>query len=113
LSLILSQPIFGRLFTFGRTAESVIRSLVDIADLIGDGRASALAAETVNVSIIPFLPGHGLIASEGGRPATFQKGLGIEVPEDFNQGSHEPGPSGLMTGADAGAVVAMKVLVEQ
>ena len=42
-----------------------------------------------------------------------EKGLGIEVAEDFDQRRHNPGPPGLMTGAYAGAVVAVKILVEQ
>src|SRR5271166_1743687 len=50
---------------------------------------------------------------KGGRPAAFQKGLGVEVPEDFDQGRHQPGPSGLMTGADTGAVIPVEILVEQ
>src|SRR5580704_19714465 len=52
-------------------------------------------------------------ASKGGSPPGFEKGLGVEVPEDFDQRRHEASPAGLMTGADAGAVVAMEVLVEQ
>ena len=43
----------------------------------------------------------------------FEKGLGIEVPKDFDQRRHHPGLPGLMTGADAGTIVAMKILVEQ
>ena len=43
----------------------------------------------------------------------FKKGLGVEVPENFDQRRDHPGPTGLMTGADAGAVVAVKILVEQ
>src|SRR6516165_3023870 len=46
-------------------------------------------------------------------PASFQKDLGVEVPKDFDQGGHQPGPSGLMTGAETSAVVPMEVLVEQ
>jgi hypothetical protein len=58
------------------------------------------------------LPGWASFAPEGGRPATFEKGLGVEVPEDFDQGRHQTGPSGLMAGADPGAVVAMEIFVE-
>ena len=50
---------------------------------------------------------------KGRLSAVFEKGLGVEVPENFDQRSHYPGPAGLMTGADAGAVVAVKILVEQ
>jgi hypothetical protein len=54
----------------------------------------------------------GLFSLEGRFPAAFQMALGVEVPEDFEQRRHQPGPSGLMTGANASAVVAMEVFVE-
>ena len=37
----------------------------------------------------------------------------IELAEYVDQSRHDPGPPGLMAGADAGAVVAMEVFVEQ
>ena len=43
----------------------------------------------------------------------FEKGLGVEAAEEFDQRRHQSGPAGLMTGADPGAVVAVKILVEQ
>src|SRR5262249_31511457 len=43
----------------------------------------------------------------------FQIILGIEMPEDRDQDCNQSGPPGLMTGADAGTVVAVKILVEQ
>src|SRR5215470_4740005 len=54
-----------------------------------------------------------LYSLEGGGAAGFEVGLGIEMPEDFDQRRHQPGPAGLVTGADAGAVVAMEIFVEQ
>ena len=48
-----------------------------------------------------------------GSAALFQISVGTELPEDFDQCCRQPGPSGLMTGADAGPVVAVKILVEQ
>ena len=42
----------------------------------------------------------------------FEIGLGVEVPEDLDQRRHNPGPPGLVAGTDAGAVVAVEVLVE-
>jgi len=39
--------------------------------------------------------------------------VGIELTKDFDRRRDDPGPSRLVTGADAGAVVAMKILVEQ
>jgi hypothetical protein len=42
----------------------------------------------------------------------FEKSPSIEVPEDFDQRRHHPGPSGLMTSADSSAVVAMKIFIE-
>ena len=65
------------------------------------------------VSSMLILPGQALFALEGRFPAAFQIALGVEMPEDFDQRRHQPSPSGLMTGADAGAVVAMEILVEQ
>ena len=50
---------------------------------------------------------------KGRLPPVFEEGSGVEVPENFDQRRHHPGPTGLMTGADAGAVVAVKILVEQ
>src|SRR5271166_5543350 len=54
-----------------------------------------------------------LFALKGGGSPVFEKGLGVKVPKDFDQRRHKPGPPRLMTGADTGAVVAMKVFVEQ
>ena len=41
---------------------------------------------------------------KGGLSPLFEKGPGVEVPEDFDQRHHHSGPTGLMTGADPGAV---------
>src|SRR5215472_11994420 len=41
---------------------------------------------------------------KGRLPAMFEKGLSVEASKDFYQRRHHPGPPGLMTGADAGAV---------
>jgi hypothetical protein len=53
--------------------------------------------------------GESLFTLKGGSPPGFEKGLGIEAPEDFDLRRHEPRPSCLMTGADAGAVIAMEI----
>jgi len=42
-------------------------------------------------------PGKGLFVMEGGGPAAFEKGVGVETPKDLDQRRHQPGPSGLMT----------------
>jgi hypothetical protein len=47
------------------------------------------------------------------KAAALPPGLGIEMPKDFDQRRHQPGPSGLMAGADACAVVAMEIFIEQ
>ena len=47
------------------------------------------------------------------KAAALPPGLGIEMPKDFDQRRHQPGPSGLMAGADACAVVAVEIFVEQ
>jgi hypothetical protein len=46
-------------------------------------------------------------------PSAPEKALGIELPKNFDQARNHTRPSRLMTGADTGAIVAMKVLVEQ
>src|SRR5829696_9404360 len=45
--------------------------------------------------------------------ASLQHLFGIERSEELRQLRHEPGPSGLMTRAQPGAVVAVEVLVEE
>src|SRR5262245_6638288 len=52
-------------------------------------------------------------SSEHRLAPALQIGLGIELAEDLDHGCDDPGPAGLMTGADTGAVVAVKVFVEQ
>src|SRR6478609_2008426 len=42
-----------------------------------------------------------------------QQFAGLDVAKELDQGRRQPGPSGLVTGADAGAVVAVEVLVEE
>jgi hypothetical protein len=59
-----------------------------------------------------YLPGPGLFVMKGGRAAALQKGVGIELAKNLDQAGHDPGPSGLMAGADAGTNVAVKILVE-
>src|SRR5271168_5003862 len=54
-----------------------------------------------------------LFTMKGGSSPASEKGLGIEAPKDFDQRRHEPGPSCLMTGADASAIVAVEIFVEQ
>ena len=49
-----------------------------------------------------------LVESKDGRAPGFEIGLAIEAPEDFDQRRHETGPSCLVTGANAGAVVAVE-----
>jgi hypothetical protein len=39
--------------------------------------------------------------------------LRVELAKDFDQWVDQPGPSSLMTGADAGTVVAEEIVVEQ
>jgi len=50
---------------------------------------------------------------KGSIPPVFEKGPRIEMPKNFDQRRHYTGPPGLMTGTDAGAVVAVKILIEQ
>jgi len=40
----------------------------------------------VRAAAVP--PKAALFATKGGSPPAFQKGLGVEVPKDFNQGRH-------------------------
>ena len=50
---------------------------------------------------------------EGGLLAAFQALLRIERAEELDQLRHQPGPAGLMAGAEPRAVVAVEVFVEQ
>src|SRR5262249_15126204 len=56
-----------------------------------------------------------LVSSElkCGLSPMLEKGSRIELAEDFDQRRHQPSPSGLMAGADAGTIVAMEIFVEQ
>ena len=47
-----------------------------------------------------------------GQPS-LQHGLGVDAAKIFDQTGDDAGPSGLVAGADAGAIIAMKILVEQ
>ena len=47
------------------------------------------------------------------RQSALQYGLGVDVAKIFDQTGDDTGPAGLVAGANAGAVVAMEVLVEQ
>ena len=50
--------------------------------------------------------------AKGLGPSTFQKRVRIYPPVDFDQFRYDPGPSSLVTGANARTVVAMKILIE-
>src|SRR5215469_3582426 len=78
-------------------------------------RNSPPSTHTISRELPPFTmpPSHALSAVKGGCSPAFEKGLGIEAPEDLDQRRHQPGPSCLVTGADTGAIVAMEILVEQ
>src|SRR5215472_1177850 len=65
------------------------------------------------VVAMALIPLDTLYSLEGGGAAGLEIGVGIEMPKDFDQRRHQPGPAGLVTGADAGAVVAMEIFVEQ
>jgi hypothetical protein len=45
--------------------------------------------------------------------ASLQKGGGVELAEYVDETGDNAGPACLMAGADAGAVIAMEVLLEQ
>jgi len=47
------------------------------------------------------------------RQSALQYGLGVDAAKVFDQTSDDAGPSGLLAGADAGAIVAVEVFVEQ
>src|SRR6516162_3247311 len=56
---------------------------------------------------------HGSLNYERRREPALQYGLGVDVSEVFEQTGNDSRPPGLMAGADAGPVVAVKVFVEQ
>ena len=51
--------------------------------------------------------------NERGLLARLQDTLGIQQAEELDELGHDPGPAGLVAGAQPGAVVAVEVLVEQ
>ena len=51
--------------------------------------------------------------SERGLLTNFQCPLGIQKPVELDGLGHQPGPAGLVAGAQPGAVVAVEVLVEE
>src|SRR5215469_4363539 len=70
----------------------------------------------VMMATLPFngiVDSLGLIARKNGGAPAFEKGSGIQASKNFDQRRHQPGPSGLVTGADAGAIVAVEIFVEQ
>jgi hypothetical protein len=48
--------------------------------------------------MISILLGWALVALRGGRSADFENGPGVEIPEDFDQGSHQLGPAPISGG---------------
>ena len=44
--------------------------------------------------------------------AAFENGFGVDGGEEVHEAGDDPGPAGLMAGAEAGAVVAVEVFVE-
>ena len=54
-----------------------------------------------------------LLSTEDGFAAAFQKCLGVHLPKDVEEARDDPGPSGLLTGADAVTVVAVEIFVKQ
>src|SRR5262249_54264566 len=78
-------------------------------------RNSPPSTHTISRELPPLTmpPSHALSAVKGGCSPAFEKGLGIEAPEDLDQRRHQPGPSCLVTGADAGPIVPMKILEKQ
>ena len=79
--------------------------------------------QTRRIDIAPCLPHNiaggsrpferGLFVIEADSPPAFEKGPGVEMPKDFDHRRDQPGPAGLVTGADAGSVIAVEILVEQ
>src|SRR5690349_7649419 len=60
-----------------------------------------------------FASGGGGGDAECGVLACFQGVLGVEEAEELDKLGDGAGPAGLVAGADAGAVVAVEVLIEQ
>src|ERR1700745_67774 len=54
-----------------------------------------------------------LLLGEGSCPAGLEELLCVEAAEQFDQFSHQAGPSGLMTGSETCSIVTVEVLVEQ
>ena len=54
-----------------------------------------------------------LLSTEDGFAAAFQKCLGVHLPKDVEEARDDPGPSGLVTGADASTAVAVEIFAKQ
>src|SRR5215831_6476226 len=52
-------------------------------------------------------------AAKDGLLANLQEMLGVEEAKDLDACGHEPRPAGLVAGPQSGAVIAMKVLIEE
>src|SRR5512140_2444738 len=60
-----------------------------------------------------FLPGTRGFLHESGHLASLEDPLGVQEAEELDEFGHQPGPAGLMTGTQPGAVVAVEVLEKE
>src|SRR5436309_9342780 len=80
-------------------------------------RGLALSRSSPSRKQLPLLPNDTSDAPRGkigvGPLAELQRALGIDGGEEMHDAGHDSGPARLVAGAEAGAVVAVEVLVEQ
>src|SRR5882672_9067554 len=75
------------------------------------GPAPGRDSSDVSVCFMFFLLRRG--PAPRGCPSELEPGLRVRLAEEADERAGEAGPAGLMAGAEAGAVVAVEVLVEQ
>src|SRR5215472_7877261 len=79
------------------------------------GRHSSHATKPTQACTRPLStdPLPDVVCGKGRRESRLQDRLFLQHAERLNQPGDDPCPSGLMAGADSGAVVAVKILEEQ
>ena len=65
-----------------------------------------IALPSVRLDPLPF-------STERRLPSALQKGFRVELPKNLDKQGDNTGPTRLVAGPDAGAIVTMKVFVEQ
>jgi hypothetical protein len=96
-----SVPEHGQALTRGRKRTSLL------------ARFASIVSATCSNQLIDCSRGFGVGARERGLLTSFQYPFGLQNAVKLDELGHQPGPAGLMAGAQPGTVVAMEVLVKE